>query len=143
MKTQASKLEINAAALKRWQTRLKRALTMLDKLDRQKKRLEKAKLERPRGSVDLANFSETFGPAIRESFEDARTKKKQPEPDLAIPSYLRRTPDPAVEQLKREQEETKKAKAKGRIEKMKAKQRGDLAKMPLSGKAALDAIRNG
>ena len=50
--------------------------------------------------------------------------------------------DPVAEQIKAEQEATKKQKARGRIEKMKAKQRGDLKKMPLSGKAALEHIRN-
>ena len=64
--------------------------------------------------------------------------------DTSIPTFLRRekAPNPVAEQIKAEQEATKKQKARGRIEKMKAKQRGDLKKMPLSGKAALEHIRN-
>jgi hypothetical protein len=64
-----------------------------------------------------------------------------PEIDTGIPTFLQRKKlDPVAEQIKAEQEETKRAKARGRVEKMKAKQRGDLKKMPLSGKAALAAI---
>jgi hypothetical protein len=45
--------------------------------------------------------------------------------------------------IRAEQEATKKLKARGRIEKMKAKKAGDTKRMPLTGKAALDMIRNG
>jgi hypothetical protein len=48
-----------------------------------------------------------------------------------------------ADQIREEQATTKKAKAQGRIAKMKAKKSGDTRKMPLSGKAALDLIRNG
>lgn len=40
-----------------------------------------------------------------------------------------------------EQREAKRNKARGRIEKMKAAQRGETKKMPLQGKEALAAIR--
>jgi hypothetical protein len=58
---------------------------------------------------------------------------------------LRRQPklDPVAEQIAAEQAETKKKKAQGRIAKMKAKKSGETRKMPLTGKAALEAIRNG
>lgn len=160
-------------ALSKWKTRLKRAVTAIDKLEKQKRRLEKkasvparvyAKIvdetirphrpvkpgivavpPRPRGQADLANLGETLGPAIRESAQDAGLiPKDQPAPaDLSIPSYLRRTPDPIAEQIKEEQAATKKAKARGRIDKLKAKKSGETKKMPLTGKAALDHIRNG
>jgi hypothetical protein len=67
-----------------------------------------------------------------------------------IPEFLRRTRSEAqakaidadaAAKLKAEQAELKKAKARGRIERMKAKQRGDLKRMPLTGKDALAAIR--
>jgi hypothetical protein len=88
----------------------------------------------------LSDLGSTLGPAIREAAEDQGLIQKAAD-DLAIPSFLQRKKlDPVAAEIKAEQEATKKAKAKGRIEKMKAKQRGDLKKMPLSGKAALAAI---
>jgi len=70
--------------------------------------------------------------------------------DTGIPEFLRRgqaaqaAADKVIaDSIREEQAATKKAKASGRIAKMKAKKAGDLKKMPLSGKAALDAIRNG
>ena len=125
------------ASIKRWKSRLKRAMTAIEKLDRKLRRLE-AKPVAPK--VDL--------------------KVKQPEPmhhdafvprgDLAatadvgdMPDFLKRgmaADKAAADQIRAEQEALKKAKGKGRIEKMKAKARGDLKKMPLTGKAALAAI---
>lgn len=63
--------------------------------------------------------------------------------NLDIPDFLRRQSSPEAEQIKAEQAEAKKKKAAGRIAKMKAKKSGELRKMPVSGKAALDLIRNG
>lgn len=63
--------------------------------------------------------------------------------NLDIPDFLRRQSSPEAEQIKAEQTATKKAKAAGRIAKMKAKKSGETRKMPVSGKAALDLIRNG
>lgn len=69
--------------------------------------------------------------------------------DEAIPAFLdRRKAGEAKDaaraaEIRAEQAERKKLKARGRIEKMKAKQAGDLKKMPLTGRAALDAIKNG
>ncbi len=67
---------------------------------------------------------------------------------LDIPDWLlRRRADPqptdqqVAEQIKTEQAERKRDKARVRIEKMKAKQRGDTRKMPLSGKDALKFIK--
>lgn len=182
MRTKLSKLDANAAATKRWRSRLKRAMTMIEKLERQRKRLEakkpveqltkpelldrletvpqhfwpprptrqdKAELvqaiktaetsERPRGKA-LISDPNTLLPAIQEAIQDQLPKSD----NLDIPPFLKRQqPDPVAEQIKQEQDETKRKKARGRIEKMKAKQRGDLKKMPLSGKAALDFIRKG
>jgi hypothetical protein len=139
MKTQASKLEHNAAAIKRWRSRLKRAMSMLDKLEKQRKRLEAKVIPSVYTKiVDKVVVNKEPVPALLLAAELAST-----DADLGIPSFLRRTPDPAVEAIKTEQAETKKKKAKGRIEKMKAKKRGDLKKMPLSGKAAMDLIDNG
>ena len=155
------KLEHTRVALKRWRSRLKRCMTAIDKLERQERRLEKARKQpspqlRPRGSADLRDLPATLPLAIRESAEDAGLIEPAhhdgfvPRGDLAtvdngIPDFLRRgiEADKAAQAaIKEEQEKLAKAKAKGRIEKMKAKQRGDLTKMPLSGKAALAAIKN-
>lgn len=139
MKQRVNKLDHNAAAIKRWRSRLKRAMTAIDKLERQRKRLEAAaakghaKIVR-RQLRNLRNPTSRCAPPASAS---------PPSDDLGIPSYLKRTPDPVAEQIKSEQAATKQKKARGRIEKMKAKRRGDLSKMPLTGKAALDAIRNG
>jgi hypothetical protein len=57
---------------------------------------------------------------------------------------VRRSPLSAEAKLLVDAIEAKRlAKARARIAKLKAKQRGDLAKMPLSGRAALAAIRSG
>lgn len=62
--------------------------------------------------------------------------------DLEIPGFLKRTKlDPVAQAIKDEQDELKRTKSRGRIETMKAKQRGDTKRMPLSGRAALEAIR--
>lgn len=149
-KKSTNKLDHNAAALKRWRSRLSRAVRMVEKLEKQRKRLEVAaaappKAIRPRGHFVL-NDPSTFGPAIQEAMQDQGVGQITPptkSDDLAIPAFLQRKKlDPVAEQIKAEQEATKRAKGRGRIEKMKAKQRGDLKKMPLTGRAALDAIRN-
>jgi type IV secretory pathway VirB10-like protein len=64
-----------------------------------------------------------------------------------IPDFLRRTAEAkakdaeAAEAIRQEQAERKTAKARGRIAKLKAAQAGDTKRMPLTGKAALAAIR--
>lgn len=69
--------------------------------------------------------------------------------DLEIPPFLQRVAaskardQQAGAEIKTAQAEKKKLKSQVRIETMKAKQRGDLKKMPLTGRAALEAIRNG
>jgi hypothetical protein len=120
------------AALKRWRSRLTRAVRMVDKLEKQRGRIEKATL-RLFTEIEIVDQPKP-APVIA-----------APPIDTGIPSFLRRdkTPDPVAEEIKAEQEEIKKKKARGRIEKMKAKKAGDLKKMPLTGRAALEAIRNG
>jgi hypothetical protein len=151
-------------AIVRWQTRLRRAANTLGKLEQQRRRADKAlikanllKEQRSRGSAPISDPS-TLGDAIRKSIQD----QVKPEPvaivqhsdgsistitkddDLAIPTFLRRKQlDPVAAEIKAEQEEIKRKRAQGRKAKSVAKRRGDLKKMPLTGKAALDAIRNG
>lgn len=75
---------------------------------------------------------------------------KPDKPDVGIPDFLQRTPgsgdtrDAEVRaEIEAQAEERSKAKARGRIAKMKAKQAGETKRMPLSGKAALDYINRG
>jgi len=111
-------------------------------LERQRKRLEAAAIKPPKP----VTFAE---PVMREIIEQPKAeapKVETPKPDdnLAIPTFLQRKKlDPVAAEIASQQEATKRVKARGRIDKMKAKRRGDLKRMPLSGKAALDAIRNG
>lgn len=150
MTKETSKLDLNTAALKRWRTRLKRAMTMIDKLEKQRRRLEarpvaKAPPVETRPPVVPAPpvAAKPYGEVLDEMDHQA---KYQPATDdhLDIPGFLRRQdPDPAIEQIRKAQAETKRLKARGRIEKMKAAKRGDLKKMPLTGRAALEAIRAG
>lgn len=53
-----------------------------------------------------------------------------------------RLTDSIAEQIRRELATRKLLKSRGRIAKMKAKRNGDLDRMPLTGRAALNAIRN-
>jgi imidazoleglycerol phosphate dehydratase HisB len=136
--------------LTRGQSRLRRAVNMIDKLEKQLKRMEKAArvdlaiapptATRPRAHAAISDLASTLGPAIQEAIAD----QKVTEIDTSIPAFLQRKKlDPAAQQIADEQADIKRRKAAGRIAKMKAKKSGELSKMPLTGKAALDAIRNG
>lgn len=139
MTKETSKLDHNTAALKRWRTRLQRAMTMVGKLEKQRMRIEKK----------MTQAEQLAEPVLRKLAgmpkpEGAVLVPSPPaKDDLAIPAFLDRAkPDPATEQIRQQIKENIARKARGRIERMKAKQRGDLKKMPLTGKAALAAIRN-
>ena len=121
-------------SISRWKTRLKRAMTAIDKLEKQKKRLIKATAVRVSVPAHPTVDSETTLGAVP-------PPSQAKEVDTSIPSFLRRSPDPVAEAIKVEQAETKRLKAQGRIAKMKAKQSGETKRMPLTGKAALAAIR--
>ena len=152
------------ALAKRLRTRLKRTMTALDRLEKQKARLLKA-AKTP--TVKTVAFEPMFDDAVPVSppaypTVDSETTLGALPPvtiadeamaraglagshdDLGIPAFLQRKKlDPVAEQIMAEQEATKKAKAVGRIAKMKAKKSGETRKMPLTGKAALDLINNG
>jgi hypothetical protein len=137
-------------SLTRWKTRLRRAMTMIDKLEKQRKRLVKATTVRASVPAHPTVDSETTLGALPppvEVCDPPGTTQLKPVPaivevDTSIPSFLRRTPDPVAEQIKAEQAETKRKKAAGRIATMKAKKAGETRKMPLTGRAALAAIRS-
>jgi hypothetical protein len=133
--TTMSKLEQNAAATKRWRTRLKRAMTMLDKLEKQRRRLV------AKADLAIAPVGATKPkPSITEAYHQAIAAPA--EIDTAIPSFLQRgKPDAAGEAIAKEIADRAKAKTAGRIAKMKAKKSGETTRMPLTGRAALAAIR--
>jgi len=157
-------IETIDAALARWKPRLKRAVNAIDKLEKKRRRL----VAKATVSAALDPVLEQLGaltirpktervivfegapidpvkivddPAVKAAKASVEAALLDQSPDLGIPSFLRRAPDPVAEEIKAEQAATKKAKAAGRIAKMKAKKAGDLKKMPLTGKAALAAIR--
>ena len=130
-------------SISRWKTRLKRAMTAIDKLEKQKKRLIKATAVRAFVPAYPTVDSETTLGAVPPT-PVMMIETPAPPPmrgDDGIPTFLRRSPDPVTEAIKVEQAETKRLKAQGRIAKMKAKQSGETKRMPLTGKAALAAIR--
>jgi hypothetical protein len=157
------------ASIARWKTRLKRSVTMIDKLEKKRRRLAAKALVanvidplvealKPESKVTASTLvaavkghinrvKVTSEPVANPDNVKLTFAPVKPDPDanLDIPGFLRRQPEPSpeAEQIKAEQATVKKAKAAGRIAKMKAKKAGELKKMPLSGKAALDAIRNG
>ena len=71
--------------------------------------------------------------------------QKGSEPDLTIPDFLKRDAKDKADraEIEAHKAEVKATKTKARIDRLKAAQRGDLRKMPLTGKAALKAIREG
>lgn len=80
-------------------------------------------------------------PGVRAGYECLIQPEPAPVVTDDIPAFLRvKKLDPVAAQIASEQAETKKIKARNRIDTMKAKQRGDTKKMPLSGKDALAAI---
>jgi len=153
-------------SISRWKTRLKRAMTAIDKLEKQKKRLIKATAVRVSVPAHPTVDSETTLGAVPPRAKPARGSSDEPAPekpkpvnapvpptpvaqverakvDDDIPAFLRRqtAPSPVADEIRQQQAETKKAKARGRIATMKAKQSGETRRMPLTGKAALAAIR--
>jgi len=143
------------ADMAKQRTRMKRAIGAIYRLERERKNL--ARGARPRGHIALADPMGTIGPAIRESLADLRVTSTPPvtmiavaaPADEGIPDFLdrRKAADKADAEAKAKIEadnaERKKAKALGRIATMKAKKSGDTKRMPLSGRAALDMIKNG
>jgi len=149
------------AAIKRWRTKFRIAINRLDDLERIKKRLvarlakeaaEARAAEQAPAQHHPVTMIAVAAPAVETdhlsepAFEKLATAKPV---DDDMPDFLRRRKEGdqrdalAREAILAEQTERKKNKARARIETMKAKKAGDLKKMPLTGKAALDAIRNG
>ena len=149
------------AAISRWETRLFRTVTALQKLRKQRKRITNPALmkasDEHRAKYPLGHVHEIKVQGVTVPVPDAQVDDplpSEPTDDLAIPGFLSRNLPghgryhtqadlDAEAKLKAEIEEKKKLKAKGRIAKLKAKQSGETKKMPLSGKAALAYINQG
>ena len=129
------------ASISRWKTRLRRAVNMIDKLEKQRKRMAARPPSLTAGKpVAEARAATPVPPPIPPSPVEAVAAPG----NLDIPEFLRRSrPDAAGEAIAAEIAERSKAKARGRIAKLKAKKSGDTKKMPLSGREALAAIRSG
>jgi hypothetical protein len=127
-----TKLAKCEADLKRWQTRLKRATAKVTELDRTRRRLQ-AKMGPvnltdiigpPLSAKDVGADQETVKPMI-----DVDEVKRQVDAaiDTTIPPLLKRSDEPQL------------------VDKLKAKRiaqvEADKHKMPLTGKAALEAVK--
>jgi len=129
-------------SISRWKTRLKRAMTAIDKLEKQRKRIVKARADLA-VAPPLAKAVERGLQAGVQPLPPAPRAPVPPKIDDDIPAFLRRQDNtsPVADEIRAQRAEIKKAKARGRIATMKAKQSGETRKMPLTGKAALAAIR--
>lgn len=142
----------------RWQGKLKRAVNTIERLQRMRKRALKkaaavdlaiapplAKAVKPKPEpLAVTLFKEMAAEGAAESAERPAAPGVQAPAaiDTTLPDFLRRDRDtPEAAQIRAEQAERKSRKNAGRIATMKAKARGDLKKMPLTGRAAMAAIR--
>jgi hypothetical protein len=128
-------------------------MNMIDKLEKQRKRLAVRVSVPAHPTVDSETTLGAVPPAkavrhprlrldpTEQELLDGLEKLAPKEIDTSIPSFLRRSPDPAAEAIRAEQAEARRLKATGRIAKLKAQKSGETRKMPLTGKAALAAIR--
>jgi len=158
---------------RRWKTRMKRAFNKLDEIDGKKRRLlAKIGAPPPKTKPMIADIKPQrhvtmigiAAPAVEPEVQDAvEIVAAVADDGFDIPGFLRRAKGTAADQaeaqrrkaeredgdrkvadaIKAEAEAKRVAKARGRIATMKAKKAGDTKRMPLTGKAALDMIRNG
>lgn len=123
------------ASMRRWQTRLNRAVGALNKLDRKRRRLQTQigkppttpfVMEVPQPTKTLAERSAEQKAAKQEAIStDDPNLVEKVAAALDIPTFLKREAVD-VEQLKA---------------KRKSKEEADKHKMPLTGRAALEAVR--
>jgi hypothetical protein len=136
-------LEHVDASLARWNSRLRRAVTAIKKLEAKRKRLLNVK---PKPALPISTQVAAVV-TVKKPVEDVTdiSFAEMTGADLGIPDFLKRSPvdQKAAVEIKTEAETRKKAKAKGAKAREKARLSGSTRKMPLSGKAALDFIRNG
>ncbi len=131
--------DTTCASLKRWRTRLKRAINMVDKLEKRRARLEKRILDTRGTDAPAQPVAKPASPQAHTlPQESARKAPAVPlneatpeniiaaaqavvaERDLDIPDYLKRAPKKTDEEAAAEVKAAKAAKTKGRIDKLKA-----------------------
>jgi hypothetical protein len=148
-------------SLERLHRRLKRTINAVDKLERRRKRLcrpvalprltpEEARIEQLAAKYEEpAPMTQSESPRVTKTQSESPRVASTPPADLDIPTFLQRKRDGeerdriASEAILQEQAERKRNKAKARAEEAKAKKSGAATRMPLQGKAALDAIAQG
>lgn len=101
------------------------------------KAIAKANAAEPVLVANGGGADDAIPPFLDRKTNGVKPASADPKPEAAAPVAAARPFDPYAEQ----HAELKREKAKGRIAKMKAKQSGDAAKMPLTGKAALAVIK--
>jgi hypothetical protein len=151
--------------IERLRRRLKRTINALDKAERKRKRLirpapmpkptpEEARLDQLAAEYEPAENVGTSDPQASLPVANVGTAGAQAAEDLTIPTFLirdraaeeaagRERDRIAAEAIRQEQEERKKTRAQIRREENSAKQSGVTKRLPLQGKAALDAIARG
>jgi hypothetical protein len=139
------------AAINRWEARLFRAATALMKLRQQRKRIKDPAFMK-RHAEFLTKHPRSADAAIKvmgvkiplDNEPPLVALPVEPKDDLSVPTFLQRAKNPADEVAKAEilaaQAEHKKRKAVSSTAKRKAAAKGEMRKMPLSGKAALAYI---
>jgi hypothetical protein len=141
----------------RCQSRIIRTVNVLDKLVKAKRRLQKAiAAELQEKADEAARAVKRLTVKTETQVESKPTIANVPMPHvgkietddpLAVPTFLRRVSNAAdqkaIAEIKAEQAASKTVKAKASAAKSKAKAKGDLRKMPLEGRAALEAIKRG
>jgi hypothetical protein len=139
------------AAIKRRQSRIRRDATAIAKLEARRKRLLKPPAHKVAVTSDgLCHCAAEPMPhaphRAQPRYAPAVTAEpKAPADDLDIPAFMRRTPVNAADEAAKaailaERETKAKAKKKASAERSRLARRGDLKRMPLSGKAAMEAI---
>ena len=163
-KTLAEKIEHNADAIRRWEGKVKRAINALARLTRERTRLQRLAAQQPAtppakpGMLDQLVAAATALPAtapptpVETPAPASAWKPGELEAAVAValgdhpldpPAFLRRSQkdQAAIEAAKAERVERGKRKRQGQEATRKARRAGETRRMPLTGKAALAAIR--
>lgn len=135
-KDTTAKLADVEARMRRWHTRLTRASNMLQKLEKQRRRLtlqQQVGVGRPSSKI-VGQKSADVGQKLAVETDHIS--------ELDLPAFLdRRNPD-GIRKAAREMQEKADAQLVDKLKQQrKSKEEADKHKMPLTGRAALDAIR--
>ncbi|HSV26215.1 MAG TPA: hypothetical protein VLJ17_24725 [Xanthobacteraceae bacterium] len=122
------------AKIKKWNSRLKRAVNAIAKLELQKKRLLRP-TRKPGTPVIVKTKVDPLPASLAQEYRTTAD-------DLDVPAFLKRSKDETAKaEIQEQQAEKKRQKTAGRIAKLKADKAGERKQMPLSGKDALAYIK--